>query len=91
MLVNAINRRRTLYAVKSINRRLYKKLRTTGRLLKVNVGDDKYEEVLKKTYPEISESDWERFMDIARAAAFSCKISTEEEMDFCYEIYKKCC
>lgn len=91
MLVNAINRRRTLYAVKSINRRLYKKLRTTGRLLKVNVGDDKYEEVLKKTYPEISESDWKRFMDIAKAAAFSCEIITEEEMDFCYEIYKKCC
>ena len=90
-LVQAVKRKRTLYAVRSINRRLYKKLRVRGKILKMSPRDDVFEEILKKTFTSVAESEWERYMCIAKAATFSCGIITEEEMEFCYEIYKKCC
>lgn len=88
-LLNAIKKKRTLRAIKTINRRIYRKLRVTGKLLKNNPKDEQYEDTLKKVYPEISPDEWEKYMDIVKAAAFSKKDFSVEEMEFCYSVYNR--
>lgn len=88
-LLNAIKKKRTLRAIKTINRRIYRKLRVTGKLLKNNPRDEQYEDTLKKVYSEISPDEWEKYMDIVKAAAFSKKDFSVEEMEFCYSVYNR--
>lgn len=84
-----IRKRRTSHAIRMINRRIYRKLRYTGRILKSDLRDDGYEAVLKKTYSDISAEDWERYMEIVKTAAFSKRELPLEDMEFCYGIYRK--
>ena len=88
-LINEIKRERTLRAIKLINRRIYKKLRHTGKLFKFNIRDDEYKKVLIENYPEAQPEDWERYMEIVKAAAFSKRDFSVEEMEFCYGLYCK--
>lgn len=88
-LLNAIRRKKTLLAIRMINRRIYKRARLTGKIIKFNPRDDEYEQSLKKHYPEISKEDWEKYMDIVKAAAFSNRDFDVWEMEFCHEIYNK--
>ena len=84
-----INKKRTVRAVKYINRQIYKRLRSRGKTLKHDYNDVAYEEILKETYQEIQPDNWHRFMCIVKAAAFSRRDISEEEMYFCYDIINK--
>ncbi len=76
-------------AIRIMNRRIYHKLRLLGKIPAQNIKDDAYEAVLKKRYSDIDGADWERYMEIVKAAVFSKREMTEEEMKFCYEIYRQ--
>ena len=39
-------------------------------------------------YPAVSEEDWEQYMRIAKKAAFSQLVISDEEVRFCYHIYR---
>ncbi len=88
-LLNVIRREKTTRAINMINRRIYKKLRHTGKIFRFNVSDEEYKNVLIENYPEVQSEDWELYMDIVKAAAFSKREFTVEEMDFCYGLYCK--
>ena len=75
-------------AIIIMNRRIYLRLRLLGKINN-SAKDEEYEEILKKEYPSISEADFERYMEIVKAAAFAKRKMTEEEMKFCYEIYRQ--
>lgn len=87
-LIRAMRRRRTAHAIRTINRRIYRKLCLTGKVVKRDLRDSGYEALLKKTYPEVSDEEWERYMEIVKAAAFSKRDIPVDDMDFCYEIYR---
>ncbi len=88
-LMREIRRKRTSHAIQMMNRRIYRKLRMTGKVVKLNLRDDGYEEILKKTYTEIPKEDWEKYMEIAKKAAFSNQEFQAEEVKFFYSIYRK--
>lgn len=76
-------------AIRTMNRRLYYKLCLSGKSPLGNIQDDLYEQTLKKRYPKIDEAYWSRYMELVKAAVFSKRKMTEEEMTFCYEIYRQ--
>lgn len=86
-LESDINNKRTRKVIRKVNRRIYKKLRRSGRILKTSITDDEYNSILKKTYPHIEPIDWNRFINIAKAASFSTAEFTVEEMNFCLKIW----
>ncbi len=88
-LEREINDNRTLSAIKMINRRVYNKLRRRGKILRLNIRDDEYKKVLIATYPQIEPEEWENYMVIVKAAAFSKRELSKDEMLFCYELYSK--
>lgn len=88
-LQKLIKRKSNLRAIKIMNRQIYRKLCFTGKTLKTSLNDAAYEEALKKAYPEISAEVWEKYMDIVKAAAFSQRDFSVEEMEFCNMIYDK--
>lgn len=88
-LLIEIKRKRTVRAIKNINRRIYRKVRIDAKIFKSNLTDEEYAEALKKTYTDITEKEWARFMVVVKAATFSDIELEEKEMDFCYDIYKK--
>ncbi len=88
-LMRQIRRKHTSHAIRIMNRRIYRKLRLTGKVVKLNLRDDGYEDILKKTYTDIPKEDWERYMAIAKKAAFSNQEFSAEEVRFFYEIYRK--
>ena len=88
-LERQMNKNRIARSIKLMNRRIYRKLRYTGKIFKPNLSDETYLDVLIKTYPDISEAELERFMDIVKAVTFSHGEFTVEEMEFCYGIYNR--
>ncbi|MBP3338189.1 MAG: transglutaminase domain-containing protein [Lachnospiraceae bacterium] len=88
-LLEQKRQKKTLNVIKLINRKIYKKLRFTGKVSKSLITDLEYEEILKENYIDISKEDWDKYMKIVKASAFSNNNFTEEEMNFCYEIYCK--
>lgn len=70
-----------------INRSIYRKLTFSGKL-KTGCSDAEYGAYLKQTYSVIWPEDWDRFMDIVKAAEFSLREFTDEEVEFCYKIYR---
>lgn len=88
-LIKAMKRKRTSWAIKNINRKIYKKICFTGKIFSSHIRDQEYEAILKKNYPKVPEEDWSRYMKIVKAAAFSKEELSVEEMEFCYKIYQK--
>lgn len=88
-LMRQIAKRRTSRAIKLMNRRIYRKLRMTGKVFKSDLRDEGYFEVLVRTYPDIPKEELQRFMDIVKAAAFSKREFSVEEMEFCYGVYNR--
>ncbi len=84
-----IHRQKTSLAIRMMNRRIYRKLRMTGKIIRLNLRDDSYEEILKKNYSDIPAKEWERYMELVKAASFSKREFSDEEVKFCYEIYRK--
>ena len=68
---------------------MYKTLKKKGKLVGSNHNDASYKEALMKTYPEITNEEWDKYMAIVREVAFSNNDEAVENMEFCYDIYKK--
>lgn len=88
-LQKLIKRKRTLRAIKFMNRQIYRKLCFSGKTLRTSLNDAAYGDALKKAYPEVSAEEWDKYMDIVKAAAFSRRDFSVEEMEFCNVIYQK--
>ena len=84
-----IKKNRTVRAIKFINEKMYKTLKKKGKLVGSNHNDASYKEALMKTYPEITNEEWDKYMAIVREVAFSNNDEAVENMEFCYDIYKK--
>jgi len=75
--------------IELLNQRLYRKLRKKGRILKRYLRDMEYEDVLEKFRLVLSREEKERYMHLVKAAAFSVGEFTEEEVEFCKQVYHK--
>lgn len=90
LLEREMSKRRYRKAVKRMNRRIYKRLLRAGKIRKWNLKDKEYEQLLIKCYPQIRKDDWSEYMRIVKAAVFSSNELTEEEAQFCYQVYTTC-
>lgn len=70
-----------------INKAICRKLQFK-KLLQPGNNDEEYESVLKTKYNGLPPEDWDRYMDIVKAATFSKREFTGEEVKFCYEVYR---
>lgn len=75
--------------IKLMNERLYRKLRGKGKIYKKYIRDEEYEEVLQKYRTVVSREERERYMHLVKAAAFSYNTFTEDEVEFCKQVYLK--
>ncbi len=78
-------------AVSRINRRLYRRLYLHGKIRKKGMTDTQYRQILESTYRQIGQDDWERYMQVAKAAAFSNGGVHKEDAYFCEEVYERVC
>ncbi len=74
-------------AIKMVNRAIYRKLCFSG-MVKPGCTDAEYEEALKANFSVLWPEDWDRYMDIVKASQFSLRSFTDEEVEFCYKIYR---
>ena len=74
-------------AIKMLNRAVYRKLCFSG-MVKKGCTDKQLEEALRSNYSVVWPQDWDRYMEIMKAAEFSTKDFTDEEVEFCYKIYR---
>ena len=72
-----------------LNQRLYRKLRGKGKIYKRFLRDEEYDEVLRKFSMVVSREERERYMHLVKAAAFSFNEFTDEEVEFCKQIYHR--
>jgi hypothetical protein len=83
-----IRRKHYRGAVRCINRRIYRRLcRRTGRR-GAHLKDLEYGRLLAQTYGQIPPEQWGNYMEIAKKAAFSGEVVTEQDAVFCYGIYR---
>lgn len=75
-------------AVQQINRRLYELLKKKCHL-KTEPDDAGYLCLLQEQFAEVSQEEWEQYMDVARKAAFAKGKVTREEAEVCLHIYRK--
>ena len=91
VLLREMNKNMTRKVVKRINRRLYIALRITnwpnGVMRKWT--DNQYRDVLVKGFTDVSEEEWDRYMDIVKKNHYSHETISIEEMQYVYECYKK--
>ena len=88
VLLKELRKKQNIRAVKRMNRRIYKNVRKLVPAQFSSMTDAEYEARLKKMYPAVSEEDWEQYMRIAKKAAFSQLAISDEEVRFCYHIYR---
>lgn len=81
----------TRKAVKRMNRRMYIMLRISnwpnGFMKKWS--DMEYRNVLVKSFSEVSEEEWDKYMEIVKKNHYSHETISVEEMQYVYECYKK--
>jgi transglutaminase-like putative cysteine protease len=87
VLIRDMRRKRNAKAIRRINQRIYRRLRRKCLYTGNKLRDADYEELLIKTYPDISAGDWKQYMTIAKKAAFSNETMEDAEAEFCYRIY----
>ena len=86
-----MKKNKTRKAVKRMNRRLYYLLRFS----RVNTWfgkrwtDAEYKKALAERFTDVEEESWDRYMDIVKKNHYSHEVITTEEMQYCYECYKK--
>lgn len=78
------NHKRVIMMINSgIYRKLYfKKLLEDGR------GDEAYARALKDNYKQLSEEEWDRYINIVKAVAFSQAEFDEDDVKFCFDVYR---
>ena len=74
-------------AIKMVNRAIYRKL-CFSNMIKKGCTDKEYENALKEHYSVLWPEEWDRYMEIVKAAQFSLREFTDEEVEFCYKIYR---
>ena len=84
-----VENKKKVRAIKTINRNIYIKLKKKGKLIGSKHTDEAYKEALIKAFPEVSKQEWDRYMDIVKEMAFSNNDGNVEDMEYCYEIYKR--
>ncbi|MGN1157253.1 MAG: transglutaminase-like domain-containing protein [Agathobacter sp.] len=87
VLKKEIDGNKTRHAVKRINKRIARIIRLTNRK-SGQLTDALLEELLKKNYPQVSEEDWNRYMEIVKKMHYSHEKITHEEMMHVYWCYK---
>ena len=75
--------------IKLLNRRLYRKLRGKGKVNKRFLRDEEYEEVLRSYSSVLRREERERYMHLVKAAAFSYNEFSDEDVEFCKQVYHK--
>lgn len=70
-----------------INSGIYRKLQYK-KLIQQGDGDDAFEVALRANYVDLSKEEWDRYMAIVKSAAFSQKECTQEDMQYCFEVYR---
>lgn len=75
--------------IKLLNRRLYRKLRGKGKVSKRFLRDEEYDEVLRGYSAVLRKEERERYMHLVKAAAFSYNEFSDEEAEFCKQVYHK--
>jgi len=86
-IVKEKKRRGNARAIKMLNRAVYRKLCFSG-MVKKGCTDAELEAALKENFSVVWPEEWERYMDIVKAAEFSLREFTDEEVEFCYKIYR---
>ena len=74
-------------AIKLLNRAIYRKVCFSG-MVKKGCSDKEYEAALKENFSVLWPQEWERYMEIVKAAEFSLRDFSDEEVEFCYKIYR---
>ncbi|MBE5888543.1 MAG: transglutaminase domain-containing protein [Lachnospiraceae bacterium] len=87
VLKREIDGEQTRKAVKRMNKRIARIMRITN-WKNGQLTDAMLEEVLKKNYPQVSEDDWNRYMEIVKKMHYSKEQITHEEMMHVYWCYK---
>jgi len=90
-LTQEIEKKMNRRAVKRINRRLYRQLRfcKVSSYFQRKWSDVVYRDALVERFTDVSEEEWDRFMDIVKKNHYSHETISDEEMQYCYECYKK--
>lgn len=92
-LEREVSKKLTRRVIKRINKRIYNTLKRRSldnavRLMKKkNMSDVVYEELLKKTFAQVSIDDWSKYMEIVKKAHYSKEPISVEEMQHCYSCY----
>lgn len=87
VLKKEIEGNKTRHAVKRMNKRIARIIRLTN-WKSGQLTDALLEELLKKNYPQVSEEDWNRYMEIVKKMHYSHEKITQEEMMHVYWCYK---
>lgn len=74
-------------AIKMVNRSIYRNLCFYG-MIKPGCTDEEYEKALKANFSVLWKKDWDRYMELVKAAEFSLRDFTDEEVEFCYKILR---
>lgn len=85
-LLEELRRRQNRQALLRMNRRIYARL---GRHAFSVRSDAQYLEQLVQTCPQVPEDAWKTYMQIMQKAVFSNEAVTQEDVQFCYGIYRK--
>lgn len=75
--------------IRFLNRKLYRKLRCTGKIVKPNLNDEEYEAVLEKCGKGVPFAERKRYVRLVKEAAFSYNEFSDEEVEFCFEVYRR--
>jgi len=86
-IIKEMKRKGNTRAIKMLNRAIYRKLCFSG-MVKKDCTDAELEQALRDNYNVVWPQDWERYMSIVKAAEFSLRDFTDEEVEFCYKIYR---
>ncbi|MBQ8518481.1 MAG: transglutaminase domain-containing protein [Agathobacter sp.] len=91
ILSKEIEKKMTRRAVRRINRRLYGRLRVAkiSSWFQRKWSDVAYRNALVEQFTNVSEEEWDKFMDIVKKNHYSHETISMEEMQYCYECYKK--
>lgn len=91
VLTKEINKKMTHRAVKRIHRRLYRRLRFSkvGNWFQRRWSDTECKEALVERFVDVEEAAWDKYMDIVKKNHYSHDSISVEEMEFCYDCYKK--
>jgi len=91
VLEREVEKNLTRKAVKRINRRLYFMLRIFKRRnwFMRKWTDIEYKSALVESFTLVSEEEWNQYMEIVKKTHYSFESISTEEMEYCYECYKK--